>query len=152
MSLSPELQAAADGERPGRASRGWVFVLVMLAAAGALAWVAVTSFDQRVYYYTVSEAAPLVDDLHGQQLRLKGNVLPGSHLVNETELDDHRFVLFDGTDELQVAYRGPLPDTFQDEAEVVALGRINEEGVFVAEEITAKCPSRYEGEAPTAQR
>ena len=149
MTLSAELQAQDAAPDSGR-RRSWVFVLSILAGALLLAWVAISSFDQQVYYYTVSEAAPQLDELQGRAFRLKGNVLPGTHLIREGTLDDHRFVLVDGASTMTVSFRGPLPDTFDDNAEVVALGRLDEQNVFVAEEISAKCPSRYEADAPTA--
>lgn len=152
MSLSPELQdAARRSAEKGAGRQGWLFVLGMLAAAAVVAWIAISSFDQQIYYYTVAEAAPQVEEIGNRQFRLKGNVRPGSHLVREGTLDDHRFTLVEGTSSLDVVYMGPMPDTFSDDAEVVALGRFNDNGVFVATEITAKCPSRYEGNAPTAQ-
>lgn len=153
MSLSPELEAAAAASSAkGAGKQGWIFVLGMLAAAAVVAWIAISSFDSQIYYYTVAEAAPRAETLQGDQFRLKGNVRPGSHLVREGTLDDHRFTLVEGTSAMTVVYDGPLPDTFSDDAEVVALGRVNEDGIFVASEITAKCPSRYEGNAPTAER
>lgn len=153
MSLSPELEAAArENATQGAGRRGWVFVLGMLAAAAVVAWIAISSFDSQIYYYTVAEAAPRTQDLEGSLFRLKGNVRPGSHMVREGTLDDHRFTLVDGVNAMTVVYDGPMPDTFSDDAEVVALGRINADGVFEASEITAKCPSRYEGNAPTAER
>lgn len=153
MSLSPELEAAArETASQGAGRRGWIFVLGMLTAAAVVAWIAISSFDSQIYYYTVAEAAPRAETLQGNQFRLKGNVRPGSHLVREGTLDDHRFTLVDGMSSMIVTYDGPMPDTFSDDAEVVALGRVNEDGVFVASEITAKCPSRYEGNAPTAER
>jgi cytochrome c-type biogenesis protein CcmE len=36
-----------------------------------------------------------------------------------------------------------VPDTFLDDAEVVVTGRLTPEG-FMATEMTAKCPSKYE--------
>lgn len=153
MSLSPELEAAArESDASGAGKRGWIFVLGMLAAAAVVAWVAISSFDSQIYYYTVAEAAPRAEALGESTFRLKGNVRPGSHMVREGTLDIHRFTLVEGTSAMTVSYDGPLPDTFSDDAEVVALGRVNDEGIFVASEITAKCPSRYEGNAPTAER
>lgn len=152
MSLSPELQDAARlSSTQGAGSKGWFFVVGMLVAAGLVAWLAISSFDQQIYYYTVAEASPQIDDLGRRQFRLKGNVRPGSHMVRQGTLDDHRFTLVEGTSALEVVYNGPMPDTFSDDAEVVALGRLNDDGVFEATEITAKCPSRYEGNAPTAE-
>lgn len=147
MALVDEIR---ENEQRDSGSRAVLFVIAIIVAAGAFAFVVINSFDQKVYYYTVSEATVSVDDLGNDQFRLKGNVAPGSHFLREGTLDEHRFTLLEGEGEMPVAFHGPLPDTFQDDAEVVALGSMNDEGVFVAEEVAAKCPSRYESTAPTA--
>lgn len=153
MSLSPELQDAASASGAKAAGRrGWIFVVGILAAVAVVGWVAISSFDSQIYYYTVAEASPQASSLEGRTFRLKGDVRPDSHFVREGTLDKHRFTLVDGTTAMTVIYDGPLPDTFSDDAEVVALGNINADGEFIATEITAKCPSRYEGGAPTAER
>ena len=45
---------------------------------------------------------------------------------------------------LPVSYHGIIPDTFVDDAAVVVEGRLQEDGTFVAHELLAKCPSKYE--------
>ena len=46
---------------------------------------------------------------------------------------------------LKVAYEGrdPLPDTFRDGAQALADGRLGRDGIFHAQEIQAKCASKY---------
>jgi cytochrome c-type biogenesis protein CcmE len=39
--------------------------------------------------------------------------------------------------------RDPLPDTFKDGAQALAGGRLEADGVFRAEEVQAKCASKY---------
>lgn len=48
---------------------------------------------------------------------------------------------------LTVVYIGPKPDLIKDEAQAIAVGHLGEDGVFYADEVTFKCPTRYE-EAP----
>ena len=52
---------------------------------------------------------------------------------------------------LAVSYvgRDPLPDTFKDGAQALVEGRLNPQGSFVAEQVQAKCASKYEA-APTS--
>lgn len=60
-----------------------------------------------------------------------------------------RFDLFekDAPDEvLQVQYAGVKPDNFSDDVIVIVEGVLNREGVFEAEKVQTKCPSKYEGE------
>ena len=56
----------------------------------------------------------------------------------------HRFTVEGEAQRIPVSYEGPLPDVFKEGGEVVATGRFNAGGLFVASEVTAKCPSKYE--------
>ncbi len=57
---------------------------------------------------------------------------------------DVRFVMTDGQTELAVSYHGVIPDTFVDQAAVVVEGRLQDDGTFLAHNLLAKCPSKYE--------
>jgi cytochrome c-type biogenesis protein CcmE len=49
---------------------------------------------------------------------------------------------------LPVVYVGPMPDLLRHEAQAIVTGRIGEDGVFYADELLLKCPTRYEEEVP----
>lgn len=67
----------------------------------------------------------------------KGSVVrePGSLEV--------RFTVTDFAHSTPVSYTGVLPDLFKEGQGVVARGRINAQGVFVAEEVLAKHDENY---------
>ena len=50
-----------------------------------------------------------------------------------------------------VVYRGVIPDTFTDSADVIVEGRLGRDGTFQATTLLAKCASRYES-APDKYR
>lgn len=127
------------------------FLVGALAIVGAIVLLTMTSFDDQIYYLTVNEAVTQRVDLGEQEFRLKGNVVADSLMARDGVLNDHVFVLIAEGEEAIVHYTGPLPDTFGDDAEVIALGRFSADGTFQATEVVAKCPSRYEEQAPTAQ-
>ena len=60
------------------------------------------------------------------------------------------FTISDGGGDatLPVVYKGVVPDTFSAGIEVVVEGRLNQDGVFRAEVIMPKCPSRYTPSSP----
>ena len=94
-----------------------------------------------VYYVTVTE---LLDRGHGKDvdgLRVTGTVVPGS--IDRGDLDLN-FQMTDGTKAIPVAYRGIIPDTFGEKGEVVVEGVFRANGVFEANFLMAKCPSKYE--------
>ncbi len=126
------------------------FLLGTILVVGAIAYLVFSSLENETYYYTVDEAAGQYAQLQGQEFRIKGNVVPGTHYLREGTLDEHVFTLVAADQTIEVGYHGALPDTFSDDAEVVALGTLEREGHFEATEVVAKCPSRYDSVAPTA--
>ena len=53
------------------------------------------------------------------------------------------FVITDFEEDLLITYEGILPDLFSEEAGIVAKGKINEEGTFIANEVLAKHDENY---------
>jgi len=49
---------------------------------------------------------------------------------------------------LQVEYRGAKPDLLRHEAQAIMTGRLGDDGVFYADELLLKCPTRYEEAVP----
>ena len=49
---------------------------------------------------------------------------------------------------LPVRYMGVKPDNFSDDVIVIVEGFLKKDGVFEAEKVQTKCPSKYEGEDP----
>ena len=53
------------------------------------------------------------------------------------------FVITDFEEDLLITYEGILPDLFSEEAGIVAKGKINDEGTFIANEVLAKHDENY---------
>ena len=49
---------------------------------------------------------------------------------------------------MKVIYVGPKPDLLRDEAQAIMTGKIGEDGVFYADELLLKCPTKYEEAVP----
>jgi cytochrome c-type biogenesis protein CcmE len=60
----------------------------------------------------------------------------------------HRAVSDPSEPRLDVLYVGPMPDLLRHEAQAILTGRIGTDGVFQADELLLKCPTRYEEEVP----
>jgi len=114
---------------------------LIIGTLGYLAWSGVS--ESKTYYHTISE----LDSLHGsvlhQRMRVSGNVRTGTiqHLTGRVD-----FVLEEEGRALEVSYvgRDPLPDTFKDGAQALVEGHRMPDGRFVAEQVQAKCASKYE--------
>ena len=101
-----------------------------------------------VYYYTVGEFKRL-PSAKESGFRINGQVEDGSIARKPNGLDV-RFVMTDGSATLPVEYHGVIPDTFVDGADVVVEGGLRGDGTFVATNLLAKCPSKYQGRYDTS--
>jgi cytochrome c-type biogenesis protein CcmE len=120
------------------------FVVGSVIIIATLAVLGYTGYTQsKTYYHTISELSTLDGMAAHQRLRVSGNVQSGSiaHLTGETD-----FVLEEQGKTLKVAYTGrdPLPDTFKDGAQALVEGRLEADGRFQAEQVQAKCASKYQ--------
>jgi cytochrome c-type biogenesis protein CcmE len=114
--------------------------LLILLSLGYLAYTGVQ--ESKSYYVTIKELRGMGDSAYSRRLRVAGNVQPGSIKRSGPKVE---FVLMENDQLLHVAYSGtePPPDTFKDDAQALAAGRFGRDGVFQANEIQAKCASKY---------
>ena len=120
------------------------FGTLIVLIAGSLVWLAVGGVkDTKTYYKTIPELQQMGRAAQGERLRVGGDVQPGSIHKAGSQVS---FVLHQGPQALKVVYSGmdPLPDTFRDNAQALADGRLGADGVFEAKKIQAKCASKYE--------
>jgi len=131
---------------------------VKFVAAGAIVvativWLAMSAGSQaKSYYKTIAELQAMGTKAYSTNLRVAGNVQPGSITRVGTNAS---FTLVELDKTLRVDYRGaePPPDTFKDDAQALAIGTYGRDGVFHATQLQAKCASKYApakpGTAPT---
>jgi len=121
-------------------ARFGIATAVIVLTLGALAYVGIQ--DGKSYYVTIKELRSMGNDAYAKNLRVAGNVQPGTIHQNGTHAD---FVLIENGQLLNVAYKGsePPPDTFKDNAQALVRGKFRRDGVFQADEIQAKCASKY---------
>jgi cytochrome c-type biogenesis protein CcmE len=116
-------------------------VVLVLAFAGLL-WS--TLREGTEYYKHVEEVIPQRQAWEGKRLQLHGFIVPGSILVKQDTLD-YKFKVQSKGAVVDAVYRGIVPDTFKDEAEVVLKGRLSSDGFHTEPNgVMAKCPSKYE--------
>jgi cytochrome c-type biogenesis protein CcmE len=110
--------------------------------AAALAFLVLSSPDEGVLEYVYADK--VVDA--PQDFKVHGNVVEGT-LRQDTGDDTYYFVIEFKGRRLKVAYDDLLPDTFAEGGEVVLTGRLDPDTMVIhANEMTAKCPSKYEEE------
>jgi len=138
-------------ERPSASPASPTRHLKLLVAGGAIvlgiAYLIVTALQtSTVYYITVGELLQRGTTVSTQQVRVAGDVVPGSVEKIDAGLAI-RFQLHDGSGQMPVYYKGgPVPDIFGEEVQVVVEGKVGPDGTFQASTLLAKCPSKFEAE------
>jgi len=121
-----------------------IFVGVVLAGV-SIATVLVLSAigENMLYFYSPSQIvageAPRGGDV---DLRVGGLVVEGS-IKRQGDGLDVRFDVTDTAATVQVVFTGLLPDLFREGQSIVAVGRIDDDGVFQARDVLAKHDENY---------
>jgi cytochrome c-type biogenesis protein CcmE len=122
--------------------RRMTLVLVIVCGVGLAGALALRAFRENVMFYFDPSKVAAGEVKPGERFRLGGMVVKGSVQRNAGTLDV-RFVVTDFAHSVPVTYSKVLPDLFKEGAGVVALGRMNGSGVFVADEVLAKHDEKY---------
>ncbi len=167
-----ELQPIEAHPRKGNPLK---FIIGGVVIVAAIIYLIVSSLSANVQYFlTVEEILnkQLAGELTGRNVRASGAVLgdsihynmdtlelsftivhvPGDNLLLEEEgglaRALHNAVMDPNRPRLDVIYHGPIPDLLQNEAQAIITGEVLASGVFEADEILLKCPTKYEGSVP----
>jgi cytochrome c-type biogenesis protein CcmE len=123
------------------------FLISGLLILVAVSFLAYTGFESSaIYYYTVSELTVQDESVRNTSIRVNGQVDANSVEHNSTGSSALEFTITEGGESLPVFYQGVVPDTFGAGREIVIEGYLDSEGVFQADSILTKCPSKYEPE------
>jgi cytochrome c-type biogenesis protein CcmE len=60
----------------------------------------------------------------------------------------HQAVIDPSRERMKVVYVGPMPDLLRNEAQAIMTGHLGEDGIFHADELLLKCPTKYEEAVP----
>jgi cytochrome c-type biogenesis protein CcmE len=149
------------------------FLIGGLLIIAAIVYLVVTTLQSTAqYFYTVNEIQARGASIAGRNLRVSGAVLGDTiqydsatltisftmaHITNDTrEIEQlgglaevlHKAVSDPHTSQMKVMYVGPKPDLLKHEAQAIVTGKLGEDGVFYADELLLKCPTRYEEAIP----
>jgi len=127
--------------KPARAKR-LILILLMLAGVAIGVVFALKSLDQNImFFFTPSEIvegkAPT-----NKLFRLGGMVADGS-VSRPGEGLTVQFDITDNLHKVRVSYKGILPDLFREGQGIIANGRLDSKGGFVAQEVLAKHDENY---------
>jgi cytochrome c-type biogenesis protein CcmE len=114
--------------------------LVLALAFGGLLYS--TMGEATEYYKHVDEVMAQPEQWYGKRLQLHGFA---KQVTRKPSSLEYRFQVESNGATVNATYKGVVPDTFKDDAEVVMKGTLSSDGFTVAPNgIMAKCPSKYE--------
>lgn len=123
-----------------RKRRRLYLVLSGVCALGIAVALVLTAFqDNLVFFYSPSDVATKQIPAE-RRFRVGGLVEPGSVKKSGTEV---AFTVTDNAHTIKVIYYGIVPDLFREGQGVVAEGKLNGQGVFMAREVLAKHDEKY---------
>jgi cytochrome c-type biogenesis protein CcmE len=149
------------------------FIIGGLLIVAAVAYLIFTSTQASAQYFmTVDELNQRVQSVGDRELRISGAVLGDSiqydsqnlilrftvaHVPGENKEIEaqgglaavlHAAVIDSSRARLQVEYHGVMPDLLRNEAQAIMTGHMGTDGVFYADELLLKCPTKYEEALP----
>jgi len=144
--------------------------LLILGAVVFLIWSSTAATSE--YFLTIDELNAKGSEIVDRNLRVSGAVIgdtiqydaqtltltfevahvPGDQAVLEDEggLAEalHQAVMDPSRSRMKVVYVGPMPDLLRHEAQAIVTGQLGEDGIFHADELLLKCPTKYEEAVP----
>lgn len=158
--------------QPSNPARGKFMFAGLLMLAGVVYLIVTSTIAGAQFFLTVDELIARSDTMSGKPIRVTGAVI-GDTI--EYDLDELRLtftvVQMPADDELldaagglaaalkaavedetrqrlEVVYYGVKPDLLRHEAQAIMTGKLSEDGVFYADELLLKCPTRYDEAIP----
>jgi cytochrome c-type biogenesis protein CcmE len=124
-----------------RRKRLWVVLGILGGVAASVALAVMASRENIMFYFDPSQIAAGKAPAD-KRFRIGGMVVKGSVTRKPGDLTVH-FVLTDFAHDVGVSYAGVLPDLFREGQGIIAHGRLDSQGVFVADEVLAKHDEKY---------
>ena len=149
------------------------FIIGGVLILAAIVYLIVSSSQANAQYFlTVNELRAKATQMTGKEVRISGAVIGESiqfdpstldltfEVVNipgdNAEIDKlgglaevlHQAVLDTKLERLKITYNGPRPDLLKNEAQAIMTGTLDSSGVFHANELLLKCPTRYDEAVP----
>jgi len=119
-----------------------VLILVAVAAMIGATLLAMSALSQQAAYFYAPDDIRRDKPEIGKAIRLGGMVEKGS-IKRQADGVTIAFVVTDGLSTTPVRFRGITPDLFKEDSGVVAEGRLDASGTFVADNLLAKHDERY---------
>lgn len=159
--------------KTGLQGRGKFIIGGVLILAAIIYLIVSATQANAEYFMTVNELKSQGNALVGRSLRISGAVIGSTISYDPQSMNltfdiahvpgDNAAIEMGGglaavlhtavTDptraRLTIVYNGPKPDLLRDEAQAIITGHIGEDGIFHADELLLKCPTKYQEAVPS---
>jgi cytochrome c-type biogenesis protein CcmE len=126
---------------PARKKR-LALILLMVAGVGVGVGFALNSLNQNIMFFLTPSEVLGGDAPRDRLFRVGGMVVDGSISRPGDGLTVH-FDLTDNEKQMTVRYTGILPDLFREGQGIIANGKLDDNGHFIAQEVLAKHDENY---------
>jgi cytochrome c-type biogenesis protein CcmE len=169
---SPVMTTAEESVKPVKKNRTKFLVGGAMIIAAIIYLIVSSTQANAQYYLTVRELEDQATAMTGKEVRVSGAILGETiqydpqtltlaftvaHITGDndeiTAQGGLAEVLYQATQDtslprLKVIYNGVKPDLLRNEAQAIMTGKLGADGVFYADELLLKCPTRYEDAVP----
>lgn len=158
--------------KPAAGGRAKFIIGGLLIIAATIYLIVSSTQANAQYFMTVDELTAKENQVAGREFRISGAVIGDSiqydaknlkltfevaHVPGDNKDIEaqgglaavlHEAVADTSRNHLKVEYTGVMPDLLRNEAQAIMTGKLGEDGVFYAEELLLKCPTKYEDAVP----
>ncbi len=122
-------------------------IVGILIILGALSYLMFTGFSKSSsYFVTIAQMRDKADEMVGKSLKVSGKIVGKSVAWDSQKIQLTFEIRDDKGRTVPIIYNGIKPDNFEDGKEALLEGRLGPDGVFTAQSLLVKCPSKYEAE------
>ena len=118
----------------------FLFVVIILITLILSVFLVLKSLEENVVYFQSPSEISSSVELNKKKIRIGGMVKKDSISVNSDEIN---FIITDFKNEINVTYKGAIPNLFEEEKGVVAEGVLKDRNFFSATKILAKHDENY---------
>ncbi len=123
-------------------SRRKVLVIAILFGVSIATVLGLTAFQENLLYFYSPAQIVAGEAPENHSFRIGGLVVNGT-VKRKPDSLQVAFDLTDNTETVTVQYTGILPDLFREGQGIVAMGSLQANGLFIAEEVLAKHDENY---------
>ena len=118
----------------------FLFIVIILITLILTVFLILKSLEENVVYFQSPSEINSTLELNKKKIRIGGMVKNDSISVNADKIN---FVITDFKNEINVVYKGAIPNLFEEEKGVVAEGILKDRNFFSATKILAKHDENY---------